>query len=58
MKFVSKGPLFVDVHMHRPTIASRPFMDSLLAFWPGLQVTYVVNENIYKKLNENAIKLM
>ncbi|PAV55972.1 hypothetical protein WR25_25440 [Diploscapter pachys] len=38
MRYVNKGPLFVDVHMHRPTVASRSFMDSLLAFWPGLQV--------------------
>lgn len=38
MRYVNKGPLFVDVHMHRPTVATRSFMDSLLAFWPGLQV--------------------
>ncbi|CAI2356432.1 unnamed protein product [Caenorhabditis sp. 36 PRJEB53466] len=37
-RYVSKGPLIVDVHMHRPTVATRGFMDSLLAFWPGLQV--------------------
>lgn len=38
MKYVSQGPLFVDVHMHRPHTTSRHFMDALLAFWPGLQV--------------------
>ncbi|GMR31177.1 hypothetical protein PMAYCL1PPCAC_01372 [Pristionchus mayeri] len=38
MRYVNKGPLFFDVQMHRPTIATRSFMDSLLAFWPGLQV--------------------
>lgn len=38
MRYVNKGPLFVDVHMHKPTVASRSFMDALLAFWPGLQV--------------------
>jgi mannosidase alpha-like ER degradation enhancer 3 len=38
MRYLSKGPLFVDVHMHKPNIASRSYMDSLLAFWPGLQV--------------------
>ncbi|KAK6763982.1 hypothetical protein RB195_024351 [Necator americanus] len=38
MRYVNKGPLFVDVHMHRPTVATRSFMDALLAFWPGLQV--------------------
>ena len=38
MKYINQGPMFVDVHMHKPTVASRNFMDSLLAFWPGLQV--------------------
>ncbi|GIY24115.1 hypothetical protein CDAR_579061 [Caerostris darwini] len=38
MKYISQGPLLVDVHMHRPHTNSRNFMDSLLAFWPGLQV--------------------
>jgi mannosidase alpha-like ER degradation enhancer 3 len=38
MKYVSQGPLLVDVHMHRPHSQAKNFMDSLLAFWPGLQV--------------------
>ncbi|GAB6023426.1 ER degradation-enhancing alpha-mannosidase-like protein 2 [Chamberlinius hualienensis] len=38
MKYVSQGPMLVDVHMHRPHTNTRNFMDSLLAFWPGLQV--------------------
>uniref|UniRef100_A0A915JP65 alpha-1,2-Mannosidase n=1 Tax=Romanomermis culicivorax TaxID=13658 RepID=A0A915JP65_ROMCU len=38
MKHVSQGPLMVDVLMHSPSVSSRSFMDSLLAFWPGLQV--------------------
>ncbi|XP_067662725.1 ER degradation-enhancing alpha-mannosidase-like protein 3 isoform X1 [Haliotis asinina] len=38
MRYVSQGPLLVDVHMHKPMAASRNFMDALLAFWPGLQV--------------------
>ncbi|XP_052093110.1 ER degradation-enhancing alpha-mannosidase-like protein 3 [Mytilus californianus] len=38
MKYISQGPLLVDVHMHKPEALSRHFMDSLLAFWPGLQV--------------------
>ncbi|KHN83235.1 ER degradation-enhancing alpha-mannosidase-like protein 3 [Toxocara canis] len=38
MRYVNKGPVFVDVHMHKPTVASRSFMDALLAFWPGVQV--------------------
>ena len=38
MKYVSQGPLLVDVMMHRPHSQAKNFMDSLLAFWPGLQV--------------------
>ncbi|KAM7305706.1 ER degradation-enhancing alpha-mannosidase-like protein 3 isoform X2 [Ixodes scapularis] len=38
MKYISNGPMLVDVHMHRPNTNSRNFMDALLAFWPGLQV--------------------
>ncbi|KAL3872065.1 hypothetical protein ACJMK2_040022 [Sinanodonta woodiana] len=38
MKYVSQGPMLVDVHMHRPLSTSKHFMDALLAFWPGLQV--------------------
>lgn len=38
MKYISHGPLMMDVHMHRPHAKSRNFMDALLAFWPGLQV--------------------
>lgn len=38
MKYVSQGPLLIDVHMHRPHNQAKNFMDSLLAFWPGLQV--------------------
>ncbi|CAH2012072.1 unnamed protein product [Acanthoscelides obtectus] len=38
MKYISQGPLLLDVHMHRPHTNSRNYMDALLAFWPGLQV--------------------
>ncbi|XP_076062740.1 ER degradation enhancer, mannosidase alpha-like 2 isoform X2 [Oratosquilla oratoria] len=38
MKYVSQGPMLLDVHMHRPHTTARNFMDALLAFWPGLQV--------------------
>jgi len=38
MKYVSQGPLMVDVHMHKPQTNAKNFMDALLAFWPGLQV--------------------
>jgi len=39
MKYVSQGPLMVDVHMHKPQTNAKNFMDALLAFWPGLQVS-------------------
>ncbi|XP_068617781.1 ER degradation-enhancing alpha-mannosidase-like protein 3 [Battus philenor] len=38
MKYISRPPIMLAVHMHRPHLQSRNFMDSLLAFWPGLQV--------------------
>ncbi|XP_018324455.1 ER degradation-enhancing alpha-mannosidase-like protein 3 isoform X2 [Agrilus planipennis] len=38
MKYISQGPMLLDVHMHRPYTNSRNYMDALLAFWPGLQV--------------------
>ncbi|XP_055897620.1 ER degradation-enhancing alpha-mannosidase-like protein 3 isoform X3 [Biomphalaria glabrata] len=37
-RYISQGPLLVDVLMHKPTSAAKNFMDALLAFWPGLQV--------------------
>ena len=38
MRYISRGPMLLDVHMHRPHTNSRNYMDALLAFWPGLQV--------------------
>ncbi|KPI96086.1 ER degradation-enhancing alpha-mannosidase-like 3 [Papilio xuthus] len=38
MKYISRPPVMLAVHMHRPHLQSRNFMDALLAFWPGLQV--------------------
>ncbi|MEQ2278746.1 ER degradation-enhancing alpha-mannosidase-like protein 3 [Ameca splendens] len=38
MKFISQPPLLLNVHMHNPTVSVRSWMDSLLAFFPGLQV--------------------
>ncbi|XP_026315831.1 ER degradation-enhancing alpha-mannosidase-like protein 3 isoform X2 [Hyposmocoma kahamanoa] len=38
MKYINRGPIMLAVHMHRPHLQSRNFMDALLAFWPGLQV--------------------
>lgn len=39
MKYISHPPLLIGVQMHRPHMRSRNYMDSLLAFWPGLQVS-------------------
>jgi len=52
MKYISQGPMLLDVHMHRPNTNSKNFMDALLAFWPGLQVydfMLYVNKNNKKK---------
>jgi len=55
MKYISQGPMLLDVHMHRPNTNSKNFMDALLAFWPGLQVynfryiTLYLNKNNKKK---------
>uniref|UniRef100_A0A1A7XUB7 alpha-1,2-Mannosidase n=1 Tax=Iconisemion striatum TaxID=60296 RepID=A0A1A7XUB7_9TELE len=38
MKYISQPPLLLNVHMHNPTVSARSWMDSLLAFFPGLQV--------------------
>ncbi|KAG5834192.1 hypothetical protein ANANG_G00258900 [Anguilla anguilla] len=38
MKYISQPPLLLSVHMHNPTVNVRSWMDSLLAFFPGLQV--------------------
>lgn len=38
MRYISRGPFLIDVHMHRPNRIAKGFMDALSAFWPGLQV--------------------
>jgi len=43
MKYISQGPLMVDVHMHKPQTNAKNFMDALLAFWPGLQVLFYLS---------------
>ena len=37
-KYIRRGTLWVDVHMHKPTTSAKNFMDALAAYWPGLQV--------------------
>lgn len=39
MKYISQPPLLLDVHIHKPLLPARTWMDSLLAFFPGLQVS-------------------
>ena len=34
----ARSHVMQDVHMHKPQSHSRPFIDALGAFWPGLQV--------------------
>lgn len=51
MKYISQPPLLLDVHIHKPLLPARTWMDSLLAFFPGLQVRlYYVNWCIYSCL--------
>uniref|UniRef100_A0A8C5MLJ0 alpha-1,2-Mannosidase n=1 Tax=Leptobrachium leishanense TaxID=445787 RepID=A0A8C5MLJ0_9ANUR len=38
MRYISQPPLLLDVHIHKPMLTARTWMDSLLAFFPGLQV--------------------
>ncbi|XP_078497572.1 ER degradation-enhancing alpha-mannosidase-like protein 3 [Lissotriton helveticus] len=38
MRYISQPPLLLDVHIHKPLLTARTWMDSLLAFFPGLQV--------------------
>ena len=37
-RYITNGPMLVEVSMNSPHRMTRSFMDSLLAFWPGLQV--------------------
>jgi ER degradation enhancer, mannosidase alpha-like 3 len=40
LKYVMKGSRMMDVHMHQPSSTSKPYLDALIAFFPGLQVLY------------------
>uniref|UniRef100_A0A8B9XL48 alpha-1,2-Mannosidase n=1 Tax=Bos mutus grunniens TaxID=30521 RepID=A0A8B9XL48_BOSMU len=37
MRYISQPPLLLDVHIHKPMLNARTWMDALLAFFPGLQ---------------------
>ncbi|XP_064395990.1 ER degradation-enhancing alpha-mannosidase-like protein 3 isoform X1 [Halichondria panicea] len=39
-RYITNGPMLVEVSMNSPHRMTRSFMDSLLAFWPGLQVLW------------------
>ncbi len=51
MKYISRPPLLLNVHMHNPTVNVRSWMDSLLAFFPGLQVHFFIL--LYSKNRDN-----
>ena len=38
MRYINRGTTISDVLMHRPQSVGKPYVDALLAFWPGLQV--------------------
>ncbi|XP_055351913.1 ER degradation-enhancing alpha-mannosidase-like protein 3 isoform X2 [Paramacrobiotus metropolitanus] len=40
LKYVLRGANMLDVHMHQPSATSKPYLDALIAFFPGLQVLY------------------
>ena len=47
MKYISQPPLLLNVHMHNPTVSVRSWMDSLLAFFPGLQVSHATRSTVF-----------
>lgn len=54
MKYISQPPLLLNVHMHNPTVSVRSWMDSLLAFFPGLQVT---NTPVHRYCSRSSCKV-
>ncbi|OQV23354.1 ER degradation-enhancing alpha-mannosidase-like protein 3 [Hypsibius exemplaris] len=40
LKYVMVNSRMQDVHMHQPQSTSKPYLDALTAFFPGLQVLY------------------
>lgn len=48
MKYISQPPLLLDVHIHKPLLPARTWMDSLLAFFPGLQVSCIETHSLCK----------
>uniref|UniRef100_A0A2K6G7S8 alpha-1,2-Mannosidase n=1 Tax=Propithecus coquereli TaxID=379532 RepID=A0A2K6G7S8_PROCO len=59
MRYISQPPLLLDVHIHKPMLNARTWMDALLAFFPGLQATgdpyYLeVGKTLIENLNKYA----
>ena len=55
LKYVMKDSRMLDVHMHQPGATSKPYLDALTAFFPGLQVLYgdvELAKNSYKVLSK------
>ena len=48
---IAQGPMMLDVLMHKPNTVAKTFIDSLSAFWPGIQVSsnysYLIIGNIF-----------
>ena len=40
MMYIANGPFLIDCDMHKPRSSRKSSIDSLLAFWPGLQVLW------------------
>ncbi|MEJ1286932.1 ER degradation enhancer mannosidase alpha-like 3 [Cricetulus griseus] len=53
MRYISQPPLLLDVHIHKPMLNARTWMDSLLAFFPGLQTRgFVASSKPYNGCSE------
>ena len=42
MQYMNQGPMFLSVQMHQPDRTAHAYMDALQAFWPGLQVRFLL----------------
>lgn len=56
MKYISQPPLLLDVHIHKPLLPARTWMDSLLAFFPGLQVSNTFRGAVEKATGLNRFR--
>ncbi|XP_012495417.1 PREDICTED: ER degradation-enhancing alpha-mannosidase-like protein 3 [Propithecus coquereli] len=58
MRYISQPPLLLDVHIHKPMLNARTWMDALLAFFPGLQVsrTLATGDPYYLEVGKTLIE--